>query len=288
MKRRELDEKMKHIFREEMSQLEPPGTIKEAIDRRLQSGSEGEETEAFDEPLFDEPKASQTVRWSRRVVVVLVAASVLVFGSLIGSSSAKVVEERGYAFVDPDTRDFAELPGILQETDYEDITPVEQFSNGYTFSGVRIHYLQKYDTKSNPVGGPYYGLSMTYEKEGEEAEPELYFSPIDTKFEVEPERIQEVCDWNGVQVYLLKSIYFAMPENWEELITPEQQKLLDSPVSTSGIDPSLSEIEISVHYSYVWEQAGRRYSLSDFHHGKEAVEAEKIIAKEWIEANTAE
>lgn len=281
MKKQELDDTIRNLFKEEAANLEAPDAIKEAIDRRLADASANKETLGNIQGF---PTGQGRARRGRkRVMVVLVAVFVLLFSSITGSGTANVVEIRGYSYVEPDTREFIELPELMKTAGY-DFIPVEQFSNGYAFDCVHLSYAQKMDVNENPVGEPFYTMRLAYVKDGREVE--LSVNRVEQKFEPIPERIVETFEVNGVTIYLMKSVYFMLPENWEELITEGQRATLEGPLGNYGVFSDQETIEMQTNYAYQWEQNGYHYVLGEFlTGGEDLIEDEKVIAREWVEVN---
>lgn len=265
MNRQETDEKIKAMFREEAEKLEAPESMKQQIDERILQTGSGRKP-------------------GKKKVLVLVAAVVLLFGSMIGQATVKPTTIRGWTSTEPDSRNYDDLQKIAEDAGYF-FQGVKEFSNGYSFRDVTKGFKQEYDGDGQPIGEVFYDLHLVYTKDITALRLALDYVRGDET--VSKKNLIKELEWNGVRVYESRYIYFELPSNWEELISEEEKKLIEDGLATGGVDDYNKEIIKHTVYSLQWQQGDIWYHLSaaGLDCSEQIVEDMEVIAREWIEAN---
>lgn len=158
-----------------------------------------------------------------------------------------------------------------------DFQAVEKFSNGYEFVWLTV---------ADDV------LVLTY-KSGDKKVNITVGSPGETFEAGEPDEIRDEFTWiNEIDVRIHHYIHFEMPLNWEELITEEEQQLLDSGLAGGGVDNSHTEIIRHDLWNFIWQQEGVEFCVENelnfvAEGNAEETTKEELrgMVEEWMEVN---
>lgn len=181
----------------------------------------------------------------------------------------------------------------LDQTKFENVTvraeqmgyniqPVETFSNGYTFKefkGIGGNKLRITYVKSDVEAENYWGIptvEITITPKGEQN-----YKPDDEIQRQEEVQIHEV----DIITYLY--IHFEMPTNWRDIITEEEQQMLDDGRANCGIDDVPTEIIHHNIYTMMWSEDDHDVCLENALGPVTDVPKEDydVIVEEWILAN---
>lgn len=159
-----------------------------------------------------------------------------------------------------------------KEMGYE-FEPVKEFSNGYKFSWLTVG-------NSNDI-------TIMYKKDG--IKVNLLIMPLGETYPYEEHEIRDShIEIAGKDIRVNHYIHFAMPVNWEEIITQEQQALLDSGAAGGGVDSAATEIIRHDSYKFIWQQGDTEFCLSNDVMNDVSAEDLELMAAEWLEANMSE
>lgn len=176
-----------------------------------------------------------------------------------------------------DGGDFANVEKAKERLGYE-FTAVEKFSNGYEFRWLTVS--DDMLVLSYQIGDKKIDLTiMPYEEVKEEE-----------MSETEKIRMQPPIELEGTEVKVSLYFHFECPLNWEELITPQQQEIMDSGRGDGGVDSAPDKIYQHDLYTFTWKQKEQQVKLENepiyltegMEPGREEME---VLAAEWIAAN---
>lgn len=176
-----------------------------------------------------------------------------------------------------DGGDFANVEKAKERLGYE-FTAVEKFSNGYEFRWLTVS--DDMLVLSYQDGDKKIDLTiMPYEEVREE---ELS--------ETAKVRMQPPIELGGTQVRIRLDIHLECPLNWEEMITPEQQEIMDSGRGDGSVDSAPDKIYQHDFYTFTWKQKEQQVKLRNqaiwLTEGMEPDREEmEVLVAEWIAAN---
>lgn len=176
----------------------------------------------------------------------------------------------------PDRTKYENLAVIKEEKGLDFQTPKE-FSNGYVF------------LKFEDVGTD--TISVAYDRGGNANQ----FMPYNALLSVTASLgtldkgayLLETIEIEGVEVEVHLYVHLDLPENWEEIITKEQQRMLDEGIADTGTDGGGGDIIELYHYDFLWEQGDYEFELHNGYGDRNDItreEMEQIVA-EVITAN---
>lgn len=147
-----------------------------------------------------------------------------------------------------------------------DFQAPESFSNGYEFIWLTVNGEDS--------------MTLTYAKDGLQAE--LIITGQGKQAETEM-RVVEEKEVSGVLLTTGLYIHFEMPYNWEEIITEEQQELLDKGWAGGGVDDIPKEIIRHDIYELLWQDGNSAFCLNNNVLNDVPIEDMEQMAAEWIE-----
>ena len=153
-----------------------------------------------------------------------------------------------------------------KEMGYE-FEPVKEFSNGYKFSWLTVG-------NSNDI-------TIMYKKDG--IKVNLLIMPPGETYPYEENEIRDShLEIGGIDIRKNHYIHFEMPANWEEIITEEQQALLDSGAAGGGVDSASTEIIRHDSYKFIWQQGNTEFCLSNDVMNDVSEEDLELMVTEWL------
>lgn len=264
-----LEGLLRDMYQQEAEELKAPDEMWEEIRSQL---------------VTEEKGRRYSWKLRKRTVVILAAALILVFGTITCYACIKRAGTIGYANVKPYSTDFFDFKGIARTSGYPEVKAIENFSNGFDYVGVWVSTDFDYDEDGQKVGDSYKVLKLKYRNDDKMASITIY--PEEKGGVINPKRIVEVYDWDGITVYQTIYIHFEMPMDWEDKITEEQKRLLDEGIADGGVDDYRTEIIRHDIISFQWEQGGYYYNVSkDLEFDNVTAGDLEVIAREMVEAN---
>lgn len=264
-----LEGLLRDMYQREAEELKAPDEMWEEIRSQL---------------VTEEKGRRHSWKLRKRTVVILAAAMILVFGTITCYACIKRAGIIGYVNVKPYSTDFSEFKGIARASGYRKVKAIESFSNGFDYVGVWVSTDFDYDEDGQRVGDSYKVLKLKYRNDDKMASITIY--PEEKGGVINPKRIVEVYDWDGITVYQTIYIHFEMPMDWEDKITEEQKRLLDEGIADGGVDDYRTEIIRHDIISFQWEQGGYYYNVSkDLEFDNVTAGDLEVIAREMVEAN---
>lgn len=296
MTKQEKEQKIKDLFLREAEGLNPPEGMKEEIFLRIGKAPEiqGHQNDIGGFPVGEsctgrtdtggDTEKRYRRKPSRRILIALAAVLVLLFGTITTVAAVRVAGVRGEGTAKPQTTSFRDFRKIARKAGYPDVKAVETFSNGFSFTELHVSTEQKYDGDQNPIGDAFKTLCLEYGLK--DSTVNIFIHPASAD-PINKNRVQETYEWDGTTVYQAVYIHFELPLDWEEKITDEDRRILESDMGGGGVDSYLTEvIRHDPKYSLMWYQGDYVYHVtSDYYAEEVPLEELKLIARELLEAN---
>lgn len=266
-----LEGLLRDMYRQEAEELKAPDEMWEKIHSQLAAG---------------EKERRHPKKLHRRTIVILAAALIVVFGTITCYACMKRAGVIGYTNVEPDSAKFSDFKRIAKEAGYPKVKAIENSSNGFHYMGVWVSSNWDYDEDGQKTGDMYKTLQLKYKNSDKIVDVGVFPGEKSGISFINPKRIVEVYDWDGITVYQTRYIHFEMPLDWEDKITEEQKRLLEEGIASGGVDSYRTEIIQHDVISFQWEQGGCFYDISrNLFCDDVTVEDLEVIAREMVEAN---
>lgn len=261
----QLEISIKEMYQQQAATLSPSDSVKIEIEKCILKIKEKGYV------------AKRTSGRIRRRTMALVFATIFLLSSLTCVAALKIAEGRGYTNVVPDYENFDILNDVAKRYGYS-INAVKDFSNGYSFKGMKISYYQNYDAEGQKVGEAEKILNLEYRNEFKGIQ--LSLQP-DNNIPPAPKSILEEFKVDGITVYVTQYIHLMIPEGYE--MTEEDLRLQEEGILGTGTDSVTYEPSYEYYVNLRWSKDGVSYFLTRLTHNA-TDEDLKIFAKEWIEA----
>ena len=225
------------------------------------------------------PERNEHMKRKRILTIALAAALVLALGAAAYAISG-IPRATGTHNM-PKTAAYeslSELPKVEKDVGYP-VTAPESFSNGYAFKGLRVNGQAVFG-ENNEVLKDYYGVSVTYARDGER---DLYLelSPV-LRLEggTPPREPSEYRELSGVELRLNLDHYKFVPADYEKT----QADLISESAGHYFLSYGADEIEERDIAFAEFKLGGVLYLLMDMDADAASLETLAEMAKEVIEA----
>ncbi len=253
--------------------------IKEALEKECDGISASEQLKCrIDETICSsicaKSRAEMEVNMkhmSMKKIVVLVAACLLVSGITVVAGKTARIGVQGSAA--PEYTDYAELGKAEEKLGYT-VDSVEQFTNGYSFAGVRINELKAYGEENNELY-TIPAMQITYTKDGKDMGLYIQQRVEEVVIAKQPNAVRTCGD---ISVRVDEYTYKFVPASYELTEEDKVNEQKDDYFISYGSD----DIEIRKAVDVRWEKDGLYYELIGFDldmDGEEALDmAEEILS----------